>query len=344
MAIGRDIDERGSGAGRCSSTSSTGSSPTAPRRWCSAADGSRLPGAAPGLPAEDRALARQTPVIAGEAARAADHPVARHHEGDRVAPDRRPRPRATPWGCRSPRRCRNRWWRGRRGWRAGCATPGSRSRYRSTPPRSGLSGRHRSSSKMRCACAAVKASSRRCRAAGQRARRSSSAASSSPGSAKASPASPWSVATITATPKGEAWNPCRITSPAPRALKAPGVIASWVTEEIVQPARTGEADLERGVEHRGGILEQALGGVERDRGEELLRRDPGEPGEETRELHRRQADGGGDRIRRGLSGARLGDEGDRLADAQIVGDAIVVVEGGEGEVGHRRLGFGTRRA
>src|SRR5262249_21751160 len=42
----------------------------------------------PRLPAEDRALARQTPVIAAEASRFADHPVAWHDEGDRVASDR----------------------------------------------------------------------------------------------------------------------------------------------------------------------------------------------------------------------------------------------------------------
>lgn len=40
------------------------------------------------LPAKDRTLARQTPMIAGDSARRAKHAVARHHERNRIAPNR----------------------------------------------------------------------------------------------------------------------------------------------------------------------------------------------------------------------------------------------------------------
>ena len=43
----------------------------------------------PGLPADDRLLARQAPVVAGQRARAAEHAMTGDDEGDRVAPDRR---------------------------------------------------------------------------------------------------------------------------------------------------------------------------------------------------------------------------------------------------------------
>ena len=42
----------------------------------------------PRFPAEHGALARDAPVIAGEFAALADHAMARHHERDRIAPDR----------------------------------------------------------------------------------------------------------------------------------------------------------------------------------------------------------------------------------------------------------------
>ena len=67
-------------------------------------------------------------------------------------------------------------------------------------------------------------------------------------------------------------------------------------EQIVQPARARQAEVERGIEHAGGIAQQALGVVERQRLHEGLWRQPGPAAEQMVQLIRRDAGG----IRDGL--------------------------------------------
>ena len=62
-------------------------------------------------------------------------------------------------------------------------------------------------------------------------------------------------------------------------------------EEIVQPARPGQAGVERGIEHAGGVPQQALGVIERQRLHERLWRQPGPAAEQMVQFVRRDAGG-----------------------------------------------------
>ena len=60
-------------------------------------------------------------------------------------------------------------------------------------------------------------------------------------------------------------------------------------EQIVQPARAREPGVERRIEHAGGIAQQALGMVERQRLHKGLWRQPGPAAEQMVEFIRRHA-------------------------------------------------------
>ena len=62
----------------------------------------------PRFPADDRLLARQAPMVAGERARAPEHAMTGHDERDRVAADRGPDGARRLRACRSCGRCPNR--------------------------------------------------------------------------------------------------------------------------------------------------------------------------------------------------------------------------------------------
>ena len=118
-------------------------------------------------------------------------------------------------------------------------------------------------------------------------------------------------------------------SPAPPALKSPGVIASWVTKRSCRRPGPGEADLVGRVEHARRVGEQRLGVVERDRLQEGLRREPAPAPEEVVHMGRREADMLGDRFERGLVAPALRDEGDDAPHALVVaGRAVRQLEGG----------------
>ena len=93
-------------------------------------------------------------------------------------------------------------------------------------------------------------------------------------------------------------------------------------EQVVQPARAGEADLVGRVEHACRIAQQLARIVERDRLQEGLRRQPGPAAEQVMQLVRRDADGVRDLLDLGLGAPVFGDVGDRAAH-----DGVVVIGG-----------------
>ena len=89
-------------------------------------------------------------------------------------------------------------------------------------------------------------------------------------------------------------------------------------EQIMQPSRTGQAGVIGGIEHAGGIAQQALGVVERERLHEVLRCQSRPAPEQMMQFVGRQVRG----IRHGFDGRLgtplLGDEPDRAADRIVI--------------------------
>ena len=148
---------------------------------------------------------------------------------------------------------------------------------------------------------------------GQRRFMSASAASSSPGSAKASPARPRSVAITSAVAerrgvKAEMHRqPFAARFPFARRHRFVG------DEQIVQPARAGQADLIGGVEHARRIAQQLPRAVERERLQERLRREPRPAAEQMMQLGRGDAGGFGDGFDLGLVAPMIADVSDGAA-------------------------------
>ena len=95
-------------------------------------------------------------------------------------------------------------------------------------------------------------------------------------------------------------------------------------EQIVQPARARQAGVERGVEHAGGIAQQALGMVERQRLHEGLWRQPGPAAEQMVQFVRRDAGGIRHRFDGRLRAPVLRDEGDGAPHRIIVAERGVL--------------------
>jgi hypothetical protein len=90
-------------------------------------------------------------------------------------------------------------------------------------------------------------------------------------------------------------------------------------EQIVQPARTRQPDLERGVEHARRVAQQPARMVERDRLQEGLGSEPRPAAEQMMQLGGGDAGGRGDRLGLRLVAPVLGDERDGAAHHVIVG-------------------------
>ena len=89
-------------------------------------------------------------------------------------------------------------------------------------------------------------------------------------------------------------------------------------EQIMQPARARKPGVERGIEHAGGIAQQALGMIERQRLHERLRRQPGPAAEQMVQFVRRHGGGIRHRLDGRLRAPVLGDEGDGAAHRVVV--------------------------
>ena len=89
-------------------------------------------------------------------------------------------------------------------------------------------------------------------------------------------------------------------------------------EQIVQPARTREAGVERGIEHAGGVAQQAFGVIEGQRLHESLWRQPGPAAEQMVEFIRRDAGGFRHRFDGRLRAPVFRDEGDSAAHRVII--------------------------
>ena len=89
-------------------------------------------------------------------------------------------------------------------------------------------------------------------------------------------------------------------------------------EQIMQPARARQPGVERGIEHAGGIAQQALGMVERQRLHEGLWRQPGPAAEQMVQFIRRHGGGIRHRLDGRLRAPVLRDEGDGAAHGVVV--------------------------
>ena len=116
---------------------------------------------------------------------------------------------------------------------------------------------------------------------------SASAARSSPASAKARPASPRAVAITSAVPNGRGVKAVGDGQPFAAGLPFARRHRLVGDEQIVQPARPGQADLVGGVEHARGIAQQLARMIERERLQERLRRQPGPAAEQMMQFGRR---------------------------------------------------------
>ena len=90
-------------------------------------------------------------------------------------------------------------------------------------------------------------------------------------------------------------------------------------EEIVQPSRPRETDLERGVEHAGGVPQQPAGMVEGERLQECLGRDPGPAAKQMVEIAGAHAGRCRDGLDFRLCTPALGDERNGAAHDFVVG-------------------------
>ena len=95
-------------------------------------------------------------------------------------------------------------------------------------------------------------------------------------------------------------------------------------EQVMQPARARQARVERGIEHAGGIAQQALRMVQGERLHESLWRQPGPAAEQMVQFIRRH----GGSIRHRLDGRLrppvLRDEGDGAAHRVVIAQRGVV--------------------
>ena len=271
------------------------------------------------LPAQDRLFPRQAPMVAGERAGAAEHPVARDHERNRVAcrPPRRPPGTAVGLPIRRAMSeyvvARSRGIR-----RRVCQTRTSKSvPIRTT--RSGCSACHRAGSKIRSARGAggprlphkSPSASGRCRSA--------SAASWSPESTKPRPASPRSVAISTGFPERRGVEPVAHGQALAARLEVARGHRLVGDEKIVQPRRARKAKLVGRVKDAGGIGQQRLSVVEGDGLQEGLGRQPAPAPKQVVHMRGRQARMVGDRLQRGLVAPALRDIGDDSAHMFVIG-------------------------
>ena len=90
-------------------------------------------------------------------------------------------------------------------------------------------------------------------------------------------------------------------------------------EQVVQPARPGQADVVGGVEHARRIAQQLARPLDRQRLQEGLRRQPGPALEHVLEVRRGETDMVGDRLDRRLVAPAGRDEFDRLAHDGVIG-------------------------
>ena len=89
-------------------------------------------------------------------------------------------------------------------------------------------------------------------------------------------------------------------------------------EQVVQPARAREAGIEGRIEHAGGIAQQALGVIQRQRLHESLWCQPGPAAEQMVQFVRRHGGGVGHRLDGRLRTPVLRDESDGAAHQIIV--------------------------
>ena len=90
-------------------------------------------------------------------------------------------------------------------------------------------------------------------------------------------------------------------------------------EQIVQPARAGQADFVGGVQHARRGAQQVARVVERERLQEGLRRQPAPAAEQMMQLGRRDAGGVGDGVDLGLRAPVAADMGDGAAHDVVIG-------------------------
>ncbi len=110
-------------------------------------------------------------------------------------------------------------------------------------------------------------------------------------------------------------------------------------EQVVQPARTAQPDLVGGVEHAGGIAQQIARVIERQRGKEILRRQPGPAAEQMMQFGRRHLGSFRDGVDIGLLAPIAADMGDGSTHhVVIVGGAGEIADAVGGEHGLPRCG------
>ena len=102
--------------------------------------------------------------------------------------------------------------------------------------------------------------------------------------------------------------------PAPPFFHSPGDIASWVTNRSCSRPGPDSPEFQRRIEHAGGIAQQALCVVERQRLHEGLWGQPGPAAEQMVQLIRRDAGGVRHRLDGRLRAPVLRNEGDGAAD------------------------------
>ena len=89
-------------------------------------------------------------------------------------------------------------------------------------------------------------------------------------------------------------------------------------EEVMQPARAGEADVISRVEHARRIAQKRTRPLDGDRLQKRLRREPGPAFEDMLEVGGREADMAGDRLDRRLVAIAGGDEFERVLDGGVI--------------------------